>query len=393
MKFVALTAVKNLSLPKVNKNTTKSGNFTRPSGVTFAARNERKRKMPLKIIVFTNDTASRKWRFDGQAERINNQTEHEMFITSHRSWNNDIVGANLVILEMLTGTKVVDTCHAQGAKVIYDADDAVIDTYGRERKNLMHIGPQWRSDAIETIRKCDALTVSNQTLKENYGRFTKEPIYILPFYLDFDWYKRDLPTIQRTTDEIRIGWFGSRGHFEDLRMVAPAIKSVLEKYPQVKFIYCGYGGMSSDKLATEVGWGEDIFKEIPRERREFVIGVPYDVWPVKHRYLDLDIGISPLLDDYFNKCKVETKFLEYAALATPGVYSPTVYEPWVKHGKTGFIARDNDEWVKYLSMLIEDRKLRKEVGKNARRWVLKHKDLDLHWRDWLEIYSKVAKID
>ena len=347
----------------------------------------------LKVLAFTNGTASRKWRFDGQASKINKKTEHEMFVASHKDWNGDIVGANLVILEMLTGPKIVDECHQQGARVIYEADDAVVDSYRRERKNLQHIGPAWRSSAIETIRKCDALTVSNQTLKENYARFTDKPIYILPFYVDFEWYGRDLPNIQRTTDEIRLGWFGSQGHLEDLQMVTPAIREVLEKYPTVRFVYCGFGGMSSDRLLTEVGWGEDVFKVIPRERREFVIGVPEDYWPMKHRFLDLDIGISPLIDDYFNKCKTYTKWLEYSSLGTPGVYSPIVYSEVVKHGKTGFIAETEEDWIKYLSLLIEDGKLRKDIGRVARREILKNYDLDKHWRRWVEVYKEVAKID
>lgn len=344
----------------------------------------------LKILVFTNGTVSPRWRFEGQAKRINELTPHEMFVTSHDLWNGDIIGANLVILEMLTGEKIVEECHAQGAKVIYDADDAVIDSYGRERKNLQHIGPNWAASSKKTVAACDALTVSNQTLKENYGRFTDKPIYINEFMMDFDWYGKDLLLTQRTTNEIRLGWFGSKGHLEDLQMILPAVKKVLEKYPNVKFVYCGFGGMSSDRLLTEVGWGEDVFKDIPRERREFVIGVPGDFWPMKHRFLDLDIGISPLINDYFNSCKTYTKWLEYSALGTPGVYSPLVYDRVIQHGKTGFIAKNEDEWVDYLSQLIENKTLRKKIGDAARRKVQKDFDLDKKWQWELEIYKKMV---
>ena len=343
----------------------------------------------LKILVFTNGTTSPRWRFEGQMKRINEQTNHEMFVTLHNNWNGDIVGANLVVLEMLTGENIVRECQAQGAKVIYDADDAVIDSYGKERKNLQHIGPAWAASSKKTVAACDAVTVSNQVLKENYGRFTKKPIYIDEFSVDFNWYGRDKLRIQRTTDEIRLGWFGSKGHYEDLKMVTPVIKEILKKYPKVKFVYGAFGGMSSERLLTEVGWGEDIFKSIPRDRREFVIGVPGDFWPMKHRLLDFDIGISPLIDDYFNSCKTYTKWLEYSALGTPGVYSPTVYNRVVKHGKTGFIAKNKKEWVDYLSQLIENKTLRKQMGKAARRTILKKYDMDKQWENLLDIYKEV----
>lgn len=352
----------------------------------------------LKVLVFDNGTASRKWRFEGVAERLNVKTEHEMFVASHGQWNGDIIGSNLVILEMLTGPHIVDECKAKGAKVIYEADDAVVDSYGRERKNLQFIGPAWKASAIETIARCDAITVTNRTLAENYARFTKKPIYILPNYVDFLWYGKEDIRIERTTNEIRIGWFGSKGHFEDLKMVLPALKKVLEKYPQTKLVYCGFGGMSSSKLLTEIGWGEDVFKGIPRSRREFYTPVQYDYWPHKHRLLDFDIGLAPLIDDHFNHCKSHIKWMEYSILRTPTVCSPTVYSespygegrtPAVKHGKTGFIAKTEDEWVKYLSQLVEDAELRKKMAKDAQNDVLKNWDLESHWSEFVNVYQKV----
>lgn len=354
----------------------------------------------LNILVFTNDTASRKWRFDGVADRMHAVDEgHEMYVTPWKSWDGDTLGANLVILEMLTGPDIVAKCHEQGAKVIFEADDALIDTYGRERKNLQHIGDGWRGKAIETIAACDAVTVTNWRLAENYARFTKKPVYILPNYMDFDWYGKDALRIDRNTNEVRIGWFGSKGHFEDLRMVLPALKRVVEKYPHVKLVYCGYGGMSSDKLSTEIGWGEDVFKEIPSNRREFVRGVGEHLWQIKHRTLDIDIGLAPLIDDEFNHCKTPIKWMEYATLGVPAVVSPVVYGEHpvkkdgsvVKHGKTGFIAKTEDEWVEYISALVEDSKLRKKMGKAAKHEVEKEWDLDKHLSEFTQVYEEVAK--
>lgn len=354
----------------------------------------------LRILAFDNGTASRKWRFDGVADRINAKTPHEMFIANHSRWNGNILGANLVILEMLTGPHIVDQCHEAGAKVIYEADDAVIDSYGRERKNLMHIGPQWRANAIETIAKADAITVTNWELADNYRRFTKKPIYVLPNFVDFDWYGKDDINIQRNSDEIRLGWFGSRGHYEDLRELVPVIGKILEKYPTVKFVYCGYGGMSSEKLLTEVGWGEDVFRELPRNRREFYISAPPEHWPMKHKLLDLDIGMCPLIDDYFNRCKTHIKWMEYAMTRVPAVCSPTIYasspygkdrSPAVHHGKTGFIASNQEEWYNHLATLVEDAALRREIGKAAYKEVEKEWDLDRHWEKFLAVYEEVKK--
>lgn len=351
---------------------------------------EDQNKDHLKILAFTNNTASTHWRFEGIAERINKETEHEMAVYPYLSWNENIVGANLVVLEQLTNPAIVDFCHQNGAKVVFESDDAMIDTYGRERKNLQHLGPAFRGKSIETIRKCDALTVTNQRLADNYARFTKAPIYVLPNYMDYGWYGKQELRLQRTTDEIRLGWFGSQGHFEDLRWLLPVLQKILAKYKNVRFIYCGYGGFSSNKESTEVGWGEDVFKELPRSQREFVLAVKPWFWPIKHKTLDIDIGIAPLIDDYFNWCKTNIKWQEYAALRTPAVVSKVLYGEDVKHGKDGFVAETAEDWEKYLSMLIEDAKLRRDMGKEAQRRINKDFNLDKHWTKWVDVYNKIV---
>ena len=345
----------------------------------------------IKALFFTNSTASHIWRADGIARRMNERTEHEMAVTTHDQWNNDTIGANIVIMEMLTSHAMVETCKNMGAKVIYEADDVVIDAYGRERKNLMHIDKNFRSSAIETIRKCDAVTVATEAMKENYARFTDAPIYVLPILMDYQFY--GIPEViempERNTDEIRIGWFGGKGHFEDLKMVLPAIKEVLERDKRVKFIYCGYGGMESDSLAMQAQWGEDVFKDIPRERREFVPGAPEDWWAHKHRFLDLDIGIAPLVDDYFSNSKCPTKWLEYSVFKTPAVCSKPVYSKVVKNGKTGLIANTTEEWKNHLLALVKDPILRQKIGTAASEDVRENHNLEDRWEEWVDTYQEI----
>lgn len=345
----------------------------------------------LKVLAFTNGTASHIWRFDPIARRMNERTEHEMAVTTWDQWRGDTMGANIVVMEMLTSHAMVETAKNMGAKVIYEADDVVLDAYGRERKNLMHVDKEFRSSAIETIRKADALTVATEAMKENYSQFTDAPIYVLPILMDYDVYggpaSIELP--KRNTDEIRIGWFGGKGHFEDLKMVLPAIKEVLERDKRVKFIYCGYGGMESESLAMEQHWGEDVLKDIPRHRREFVPGAPEDFWPQKHRFLDLDIGIAPLIDDYFNRAKCYTKWMEYSVYQTPTVVSPVVYGKVVEHGKTGLIANSVGEWKNHLLALVQDEALRKKIGIAASQEVHEHHNIEHIWNNWVQVYEKV----
>lgn len=353
----------------------------------------------MKLLAITNGTSSWRWRFEPIGYRMLD-TEDRLFVTGADQWSPEAAeGFDAVILQLIRGANIVDTLHNLGKKVIFEADDAMIDTYGQERKNLTDMDPHHRTTSIDTIRKCDALTVTSVELAKNYARFTHAPIYVLPIYMDFRMYAKaiDMRRPKRNTDEIRLGWFGSKGHHEDLKMVEPAIAEILKRHPKVKFVYCGYGGASSDRLVTKVGWGEDAFPDLPRERREYVIGVDPEVWPQKHASLDLDIGICPLIDDEFNRSKVGTKWLEFSTLRTPTVCSPTVYavdprggsKPMVQHGKTGFIAHDTKEWIEYLDKLVTNAALRKAVGDRAFRSVKKDWNVQTHWQDWIRVYETV----
>jgi O-antigen biosynthesis protein len=261
------------------------------------------------------------------------------------------------------------------------------------RRLILMEGNDFRSNMIQTIRKCDALTVTNQALAENYARFTDKPIYVLPIYMDYDYYgdaiKTKLP--KRNTDEVRIGWFGSKSHFEDLRMVLPAIKNVLDKYKNVKFVYVGYGHGSTNLGQMSVWGEEEVFQEIPRDRREFAEGVVEGYWPFRHRMLDFDIGICPLVDDEFNQAKVNTKWLEYSVFETPSVVSPTVYGESVKHGETGLIASTVEEWEESLTKLVENEELRKKIGKAAAKEVAEKWNMEDYWEKWVDVYSKTLK--
>ncbi len=148
--------------------------------------------------------------------------------------------------------------------------------------------------------------------------------------------------------------------------------------------------MSSEKLATEVGWGEDVFKEIPRHRREFYQAVKPYQWPIKHAALDLDIGIAPLIDDYFNWCKTPIKWMEYGTLKTPAVVSKVLYGDYVKDGKDAMVAETEDQWFEKLSLLIEDADLRKKMGKEAYHTVDKDFNLNKKWTMFEDVYTDIV---
>ena len=104
-----------------------------------------------------------------------------------------------------------------------------------------------------------------------------------------------------------------------------------------------------------------------------------------------DIGIIPLVNTEFNKCKSELKYIEFTALGVPVVASDVeVYRNTIEEGVTGFLANDENEWVAKLSRLIDDPKLRNGILNNARDDILENYDLRDRAKQWDGIFKSLC---
>jgi hypothetical protein len=85
-----------------------------------------------------------------------------------------------------------------------------------------------------------------------------------------------------------------------------------------------------------------------------------------------DIGLCPLLDSTFNRCKSDIKYLDYSAAGIPGIYSRVpVYESTIQHLTTGYLADNTVEsWVEALQRLVNDVDLRCQIAVHARDYVI-----------------------
>jgi glycosyltransferase involved in cell wall biosynthesis len=88
---------------------------------------------------------------------------------------------------------------------------------------------------------------------------------------------------------------------------------------------------------------------------------------------ECDISIAPLEDYIFNDSKSNIKYLEASILGLPSICSPRPnFASVIENGVNGFLASNVVEWEASFKKLIDDQLLRKSIGENARKAVLKH---------------------
>jgi hypothetical protein len=126
-----------------------------------------------------------------------------------------------------------------------------------------------------------------------------------------------------------------------------------------------------------------------------MLGVPFDYWPDKLNGLQLDIGIAPLVDNDFNRCKSNIKWQEYSIAKVPGVFSPTVYAQTASHiifdGVIGMIAETRDQWYQCLKNYIVCKNLRKDISSHAYSFVRAEYSLEKNIGMWVDAYAKLTQ--
>jgi len=228
------------------------------------------------------------------------------------------------------------------------------------------------------IKRVDCVTVSTEELCNYLSKYTKR-ICVLPNYIDkeicnFDFSKREKKKY------ITIGYSGGKTHKPDLEIVIPAIKKILDEFPnKVQFKFLGY---------------------IPSELIEYsqieYIGLisDYRTYLYSLKTSGIDFAIAPLKDNLFNRCKSNIKFLEYSICGIPGIYSNVKpYTDIVKDRKTGIIVNPNssDNWHEAMKLIILDKNLRENIARNCYEYVNKHWLLQDNFTKWFEVYSSLMK--
>jgi len=246
-------------------------------------------------------------------------------------------------------------------RVIFDMDD-----WDMREDARYHFGFYPNSKAeyfTRHIAKHSLFCVVASRYLFNYlSEFNKYVCYA-PTGADIDKFR---PILQdKSRKELVISWIGTVYHgemFENINFLIDCFAEVYKKYPFVRLEIVGTGRYFSEIHKTALkfakngnisvrGWIE------PENIPSYLLGV--------------DIGVLPLVQNMkFNLAKSPTKLFEYMAMSKPVVSSALGEAAHViSEGKNGLLARNREEFINKLNLLVSDDKTRVEMGLNARKSV------------------------
>lgn len=153
---------------------------------------------------------------------------------------------------------------------------------------------------------------------------------------------------------VTLGYMGSRGHQRDLLKVVNAIARILDQLPQTRFETFGTIAMPEELRRFE----NRVVAHSPRNSYGEFMQYLYD--------LHWDIGLAPLEENEFNRCRSPIKFLEYTACGVTTVASDmSVYRSVIGAG-SGLLPADGD-WAPILKLAVTNPGLRRTLLDNAEK--------------------------
>lgn len=279
----------------------------------------------------------------------------------------DIVFIHLEALPI--GPPAIEWCLAKlGKKIVYDLDDAIyLDTAGRAHICIKKLKCPWK------IQKIIGLSRHVITCNEHLGEYSikhNPNVTIIHTSVDTDRFK---PSIRPASGFIVIGWIGSHSTAKYLESMKGVFLKLVSKGYKLRIKIIG-----ASRKVFDIQGAEIIYKEwrLDEEVDEFQ---------------SLDIGVYPLPDDEWTAGKTGFKTIQYMSVGVPCVVSDaSPNRVVIEEGVNGFLAKNEDEWVSKISMLIEDRALREKIGEAGRKTVMEKYSLKVNAPKILGIMRGVA---
>ncbi len=227
---------------------------------------------------------------------------------------------------------------------------------------------QRKKEMISDIEGVKIITLS-KSLKDDYkkhfGRIND--VYVIPPGVDINY---DLKK-ERKNEVLFVGRISPEKNIE-------ALISAFEKINSGKLIIVG-GGSGLDELKTKIS-------KSPRIKDIKIVG---KIDNPKSYYENAKVFVLPSRHESFGLVLIEAMAAELPCIAfrSDGKDIVTASEDIIENERTGFLVKDEKEMMEKINLLLFDEKLRKKMGKAARKEVKKYS-----WENAVKSILKFAMV-
>ncbi len=257
-----------------------------------------------------------------------------------------------------------------GAAIIFDFDDAIwLNTVSDANRSL-----QWlkRPEKVNEIMALSDMVITGNSYLAGYAKKFNPHVTVFPSTIDLDYYRIDGDQ-KHINETISIGWSGSHTTIAHFETILPVLITLKNKYGK--------------KIKFEV-YGDPTYKNEELEIKGAAWSFDTEVATINA----FDIGIMPLPDDNWSKGKCAMKGLQYMGLGVPAVMAAVgINVDIIEDGINGFLAFTEKDWVEKLSLLIESKELRVQLGITGRRTVEEKFSAQALRPRYLDIFKNVLK--
>lgn len=241
----------------------------------------------------------------------------------------------------LFGPAFLEKMAARKKPIIYQLDDPLFVPYKSPSNGYLSY-LKFFGKIKEIIRISKVVMVNSTPIREYAEQFNKN-IWQVPSIVDTNIFK--YKPFANDLKRVCVGWSGSPTTIKNIKLVEKPLQIISTKdIADIHFIGGREFGLENVKFSS-------------------------DEWSLASEAEDLrkmQVGMVPLPVNDWNKYKFIMKAAQYMALGIVPVGTPMASNPEViRHGENGFLAATDEEWVEYLTILVEDSELRQKMSLTA----------------------------
>jgi len=268
--------------------------------------------------------------------------------------------------------ELVRHCRKHGIRIIYETDDDLFNIHAGHADSSFYMPLIAPAELI--ARHAAMVLVSSPVLKHRLAQLNPD-IRVIPNALDeaLWFHTRNAPRkalakepFRPAAHPLRILYMGTMTHGRDLEILERPMRRLKAEFGAA--IELDLVGIMPDDRKR------DWFNVIP------VPAIYGHSYPLFIEWIrnenNWSFAVAPLVDDEFNRCKSYIKYLDYAALGLPAIFSGIgVFEGVVRERETGICLpaleanspQEAEAWYQAMRLLITDSELRRQMGEAAYR--------------------------